>query len=225
MSDCRELPEPVRRYLRHAIPDGAAVPAGVELEMTGRIRAGVWLPFRATQRCDGRSFVWCASIGLGPLRPLVITDRYENAVGSMTGTVLGGWKIIDQTNEDTARSAAGRAALESVFAPGSLLPGRGFHWHVAGEDHIVAITYNHPERVEVHLHVGHDGQLHRLSARRWGEVTKGHFGYHQFGADVQAERRFGALVIPSRVIAGWGYGTDHYIPFFDAAITAARPVH
>jgi hypothetical protein len=37
------------------------------------------------------------------------------------------------------------------------------------------------------------------------------------------ERRFGDLVIPSRVTAGWNYGTDRYSPFFKATITSAVP--
>ena len=30
-------------------------------------------------------------------------------------------------------------------------------------------------------------------------------------------------MIPSRVAAGWNYGTDHYSPFFKATITTASP--
>jgi hypothetical protein len=66
------LPEPVRRYLTHAVPSGEAGAPGVRLTMSGRIRVGIWLPFSATQRCDGKSFRWRASVGLGRLRPLVV---------------------------------------------------------------------------------------------------------------------------------------------------------
>jgi hypothetical protein len=36
------------------------------------------------------------------------------------------------------------------------------------------------------------------------------------------ERRFGDLVIPSRVNAGWNYATSKYSPFFRATITTAN---
>lgn len=224
MASGDDLLEPVQRYLTHALPSGQAVPPGVELTMSGRIKVGVWLPFVANQRCDGKSFVWRASLGLGPLRPLVVTDRYDNGAGSMTGRLLGRWKLFEQADANVVRSAAGRAALESVFAPGSLLPGRGYTWRVESEDHIVAVTDNTPEHVELQLRIASDGRLVSVSAQRWGEVTKGVFDYLPFGADVHEEQRFGELVLPKCLVAGWGYGTEKYVPFFDATITMAKPV-
>jgi hypothetical protein len=191
--------------------------------MSGRIKVGIWLPFRATQRCDGKSFVWRASIGHGPLRPLVVTDRYEGGEASMSGKLAGRWVLFEQTDANVVRSAAARTALEAVFAPRALFPERGYAWRVEADDHIVASTENTPEHVEVHLRIAPDGRLRNVVARRWGEVTKGRFAYLPFGADIHAERRFGDLVIPSRVTAGWNYGTDHYSPFFRATITTASP--
>jgi uncharacterized protein DUF6544 len=59
------LDEPVRRFLQHAIAEGAALGRGVRLTMTGRIRVGAWLPFSAEQTVDGRSFAWRARVGWG----------------------------------------------------------------------------------------------------------------------------------------------------------------
>lgn len=216
-------PDPVRRYLAHAMPSGEPRVPGVRLTMSGRIRAGIWLPFMATQSCDGRSFVWRASVGVGPVRPLVVTDRFEGGEGSTTGELLGRWKLFEQADLNTARSAAGRAAMEAVFAPGALLPGRGWAWRAESDDHIVASVENPPERVEVHLRISADGRLRSAVAQRWGQVSKGAFGYLPFGAEVLEERRFGDLVIPGRVTAGWNYGTETYSPFFDAEITTAVP--
>ena len=38
------------------------------------------------------------------------------------------------------------------------------------------------------------------------------------------EKRFGDIVIPSRLTAGWWHGTPRYDPFFEAEIRAAEPV-
>jgi hypothetical protein len=62
-----------------------------------------------------------------------------------------------------------------------------------------------------------------LSHAALGEVAKGTFSYLPFGADIHEERRFGDLVIPSRVTAGWNYGTERYNSFFKATITTANP--
>ena len=39
-----------------------------------------------------------------------------------------------------------------------------------------------------------------------------------------AERRFGALVIPSRVTVGWWFDQPQWWPFFEAEVLAATPV-
>ncbi len=223
LTSSESLPEPVRRYLSHAMPSGEAGVPGVRLTMSGRIKVGIWLPFTATQRCDGKSFLWRASVGLGPLRPLVVTDRYEDGEGSSSGKLLGRWALFEQTDANVVRSAAARAALEAVFAPRALLPRRGYAWRAERDDHIVASTENPPERVEVHLHIARDGRLLNVVAQRWAEINKGTFAYLPFGADMHAERGFGDLVIPSRVTAGWNYGTDKYSPFFKATMTTAIP--
>jgi hypothetical protein len=223
MTSGEPLPEQVRRYLAHAMPSGEAGARGVRLTMSGRIKVGIWLPFSATQRCDGKSFLWRASVGLGPLRPLVVTDRYEDGEGSMTGRLVGRWTLFEQTDSNVVRSAAGRAALEAVFAPRALVGGRGYAWRVEGDDHIVASTDIPPEQVEIHLRIAPDGRLVNVVAQRWGEAEKGTFAYLPFGADMHTEGRFSDLVIPSRVTAGWNYGTDRYSPFFKATIKTAVP--
>jgi hypothetical protein len=223
MASGESLPEPVRQYLAHALPSGEAGAPGVKLTMSGRIKVGIWLPFRATQWCDGKSFLWRASVGLGPVRPLVVTDRYEGGKAGMSGKLAGRRTLFEQTDSNVVRSAAARTALEVVFAPRALVPGRGYAWRAEGDDHIVASTELPPEYVEVHLRIAPDGRLLNVVAQRWGEVTKGTFGYLPFGADMHAEGRFADLVIPSRVIAGWNYGTDNYSPFFKATITTASP--
>jgi hypothetical protein len=222
MTSSDSLPEPVRRYLSHAVPSGESGVPGVRLTMSGQIKIGIWLPFIATQRCDGKSFLWRASVGLGPLRPLEVTDRYEDREGSMSGKLLGRWVLFEQTDANVVRSAAARTALEAVFAPRALLPGRGYAWRAESDDHIVASAEHPPEHVEVHLRIAPDGRLLNVAARRWGEVSKGTFAYLPFGGDMHEERRFGDLVIPSRVTAGWNYGTDKYSPFFKATITTAN---
>jgi hypothetical protein len=45
------------------------------MAMSGRIKLGLWLPFTAEQTVDGRSFMWRARVGRGPVTPLRVTDR------------------------------------------------------------------------------------------------------------------------------------------------------
>ncbi len=117
------LDEPVRRYFTHAISEGTALPNGVRMAMSGRIKVGLWLPFSAEQTVNGRSFTWRARVGLRPLTPLRVIDRYANASGSTEGRLLGRVTLFHAHDVNTAGSATARAAIASVvFAPPASCP-------------------------------------------------------------------------------------------------------
>ena len=214
------LDEPVRRYLTHAIRPGAAIPAGIRLTMAGRIKVGRWLSFTAEQEFHaGHAFTWRARAGWGPLKPLRVVDAYRDGAGSMDGTLLGRIRFLHAGGEDTARSAAGRAAAESLWAPHTLLPGPGVEWRAESEHRIVARLDVPPEYPDVAFRIDPAGALCGVSLLRWRDT-----GYVPFGGDVHAERRFGDLVLPSRVTVGWWYGTPRYTPFFEATVLSAEPV-
>jgi Family of unknown function (DUF6544) len=212
------LDEPVRRYLGHSIGDGAELCAGVRLTMAGRIKIGLWLPFSARQQCDGRSFVWRARVGLRPLTALAVVDRLAHGAGSMDGRLFGRLRLFRADDENTTRSSAGRAALEAVYTPASLLPQRGVTWRAESESQIVACWDVPPERPELHLRIDDRGALRSYWASRWGNVGQQQFGYIPCGCEVEAERRFGDLVVPSSITGAWWFGTPRQAPFFRAEI-------
>jgi uncharacterized protein DUF6544 len=227
-------PEPVRRYLTHAIrPGGARAPA-TRLTMRGRIRAGLWLPFEATEDLDGRSFDWRARVRIGPLTLLTVDDSFAGGgPGTTSGRLFGRWRMFQSSDEDTTRSAAGRAAVESFWAPLSLLPRAGARWRAEDENKIVATLDLPPERPELTLEIDNEGTIKSACTQRWGNAGQDHFGYIPCGGTMHAERRFGDLVLPSHVTVGWWFGSERYEPFFEAeildavaaagAVTAAAP--
>jgi len=218
-----DLDEPVRRYFSHAISEGAPLEPGVHMTMSGRIKVGVWLPFTAEQTVDGRSFTWRARVGPGRLTPLRVTDRYADGAGSTVGRLLGRATLFEAADGDTARSAAARAAIESVvFAPPSVLPGGGVAWRAETENTIVARFDLPPERPEVRVRIDAVGAIRTVSALRWGNAGEKTFQYIPFGGEIHAERRFGDLVLPSHASVGWWFDTPRYAPFFKAQIHAVR---
>lgn len=218
------LDEPVQRYLRHAVADGAPLPAAMRLTMAGRIRAGRWIPFTAEQRTAPCSLTWTARVGPGPLTPLEVVDNYAGGKGSTQGRLFGRLPVFGAADGDTARSAAGRAALEAAtFAPATLLGGDRVTWRAEGEDLVLASWDLAPERPEVRIAIGPTGALRSVSALRWGDDGNGGHAYVPCGCDVHDERRFGAFTVPAGITVSWWWGTPRHAPFFRAAITRCTP--
>src|SRR4051794_40747433 len=120
------LDEPVRRFLAHAIGEGAPLDQRVHLTMTGRIRAGRWLEFAAEQLIDRDSLRWRARVAGGLL---TVTDAFDGDAGAMEGRLLGRRRLFAAAGEDVTRSAAGRCALGAgPVAPGRPLPPPGGAW-------------------------------------------------------------------------------------------------
>jgi hypothetical protein len=217
------IDEPVQRYLSHAIAAGAPLKCGALLAMQGRIRVGAWLSFDARQEFHGHAFTWSARAGLGPFRPLRVTDRYADGAGSTEGRI-GPLRFLHADDENTARAAAGRAAAESIWVPETLLPERGVSWRAESDTQIVASFEVPPEQVELHLTIDEQGGPRTVSLMRWGNVGQDHFGYIPFGGEIHEERRFGLFTLPSRVTVGWWFGTPRHQPFFEAAILSVERV-
>jgi hypothetical protein len=126
-------------------------------------------------------------------------------------------KLLRAQNDDVARSGAGRAALEALWTPAALLPGRGVDWRAETDERIIATFAVPPETPELHIAIDRNGAVRSYHAERWRD---GKAGYQPFGADIHGERSFAGLTVPSRFTAGWGYGTASWAPFFKAEVTA-----
>jgi hypothetical protein len=157
---------------------------------------------------------------------LGVVDRYADGAASTEGRLLGLATLFRSDNADTVRSAAGRAALESVvFAPHCCLPEREVQWRAERDDLILATFDLAPERPEVRVRIDHRGAMRAAIAGRWGPAGGKRFDYIPCGAEIHAERRFGDLVLPASLSVGWWFDTPRYAPFFEAEIVsvAASP--
>ena len=214
--------EPVRRYFTHAIAHGTPIEPRMRLRMKGRIKVGLWLPFKARQDCDGSSFLWRATVPRH-VRFLTVTDSYDDGRGTIDGRLLGGIRMFHSDDQNIVRSAASRAATEGILAPSGLLPSPTRIWHAESDTEIVVDLALAPERPSLHVTIDHDGAVRSVNLQRWGDTGDKTFGYLPFGGDILAEKRFGDFVLPSRLRVGWWHGTERFSPFFEADILSAVP--
>jgi hypothetical protein len=201
------LPEPVRRWLAHAIAPGTALRTAVELSTHGTIRLGAWRDFAATQRLSiAGGFVWAGTATKFGL-PVVGFDRYSRRVGQMSWKLFGRFPVDAAGGPDVTRSAAGRHAGELLVAVPAAAFSRRVSWRPVDADRATARIRVDAGYHEVQLTVAEDGALRSMVMSRWGSVADGSFGDRVFGAEFADEATFEGFTIPRTVVAGWDLGT------------------
>src|SRR4051794_8989962 len=104
--DFSSLPEPVQRYLQHAIAPGTPLASAVRLQMHGEIKLKEWLPFTAEQVISlGRGMIWKAKVRLYGA-PITGSDRIVDGEGAMRWKLFGIIPIVKASGPDTTRSTA-----------------------------------------------------------------------------------------------------------------------
>jgi uncharacterized protein DUF6544 len=213
------LPEPARRWLRHAIAPGTPLWPSVELSMRGEIKLGSWRPFTARQvLAPPRGFIWAASTRLLGL-PVTGFDRLSSGSGQMRWRLGGLVPVVSAAGPDVTRSAAGRLAGETALAPTTF---RAATWTDGADgDRTVATWRIDGADESAELHVDPDGRLLDVVMQRWGNPLGAPYGRHPFGVAIEAEETFEGVTIGSRLRAGWFWGTDRQDEgeFFRAEIT------
>jgi hypothetical protein len=127
----------------------------------------------------------------------------------MIWRLLGIIPVMKASGSDITRSAAGRLQGECVWLP-SRLARDDVHWtaqdslHPRAEFSVAGFTET------VDLSMAEEGRLLNVSLPRWGNPEGTTFGLYEFGAQFEEERTFGAYTIPSRLRAGWHFGSDRF---------------
>lgn len=201
------LDEPVRRYLTAAIAPGTALARAVRVTMRGRINLGRWLPFRGREvLAPHEGFVWSARVaGL-----ITGSDHSTGEAGALDWRVLGMIPVAHDDGRDVARSGAGRAAGEAVWAPTALLPRFGTRWQ-AVDDHciVAAVSSNGGTETELTLELDRAHQVASVTFPRWGDPEDtGSLGWHPFSMVASTSRTFGGFTVPAVGSAGWGRMLD-----------------
>ncbi|WP_024793186.1 DUF6544 family protein [Tomitella biformata] len=204
-SEIAGLDEPVRRYLSTAIAPNTPLHSCVQIKMRGTIKLRRWLPFRARQiLAPTTGFIWRARVaGL-----ISGYDQYFEESGAMRWRLGGLLPLAQMSGPDVSRSAAGRGAAESVWAPTTLLPRFGVRWAAVDETTITARRALGPTETSLTLRLDGTGQIASFIFDRWGDPdSSGAWGLHPFGGEVTAHRVFDGMSIPSAGRLGWNFGT------------------
>jgi hypothetical protein len=222
-----DLPEIAQRYFKHAIASGTPLSSVVRLEMEGKFLLG--------DAGQYQTYVMHARQVLSPPTEFVWVPEMKSGVMHITGSdalvsgrawtrfwINGLFPVVNQqTSPDLVRSALTRSAMEAVWAPASLLPANGVTWDQTGPNTARLTLSTGVEPVDITL--DESGRLLEIVTLRWSDVNpEKKFRLQPFGGTFDAEATFGGFTIPSQMKVGNHFGTDEYLPFFQARITSAK---
>jgi hypothetical protein len=164
------LPQPVARYFRAVLPDGARPVAYARLEQRGQFlvrpgQADGWRPFTAVEHftVQPAGFVWDARIRMAPGAAVFVRDGFVSGRGSMTASVLGLRSVLSVEGTAAIASAAlQRYLAEAVWLPTALLPGAGVSWTAVGPSSARATLTVGPTTVSLDFEFGADGLVERI---------------------------------------------------------------
>jgi hypothetical protein len=217
------LPVPARNYLRHALEPGTPLARSADIRMSGSMRVGAdeWVPFEARQRISAEhGFIWEAQIT--PLRRLQVqgADWLFGEDAGIEYAVAGWWPLLARRNVEVARSAVGRLMVELIWLPSALTPQRGAKWTKGDADRAVVTPPGNSTPMTIV--VSDEGRVCEASVVRRRVEANGETSLAPFGVSVEAEQRFGDSVVPSRLVAAWGIGTDDREDFMRITVDDIR---
>lgn len=165
-------PEPVRRYLELAIPEGAAAIRVARLEQSGEFLLTPpdgWVPFTATQLFTTHppALLWDASMKAAPFLSIRVRDSYVDGIGSIHGAVLGLLTVLEESGADEmAEASLVRYLAESPWFPTRLHPSEVLQWTAIDDSTATATLRDGDVSVSLEFRFAPDGQIREVYAER-----------------------------------------------------------
>ncbi|WP_316360192.1 DUF6544 family protein [Devosia sp.] len=224
-----DLPEVAQRYFLHAIAPGTPLRTTVTLRMEGQFLLG--------DRDSNQPYAMVARQILAPPDAFVWLPVMRSGVLTITGSdgSLDGkaWMqfwinslvpvVNAQSTPDLVRSAQFRSAMESIWVPAALLPRDGIAWQAGAADKAIVTISTFENPIVLELTLDETGALTEVVGMRWSDANpEKTFRLQPFGGTIEAERAFEGYTIPTMVKVGNLFGTDGFLPFFQAEIVEAK---
>ncbi|MEA5507216.1 DUF6544 family protein [Halotia wernerae UHCC 0503] len=205
-----DLPAVARRYLKAAIAPGTPLASAVRLWMHGNIKLGQkWHYFKGEEViCWNRGMIWRATTWMQGL-PIWGADQVVDGVSSVQWKMLGLFPVMQAGGEDVTRSGVGRMQGEGVWLP-SVFCNSDISWTDLDVSRVQANFTALGEPAHLTFTVSDLGILERVKFERWGNPEGKEYHYENFGVMAQESGTFEGYTIPTRIRAGWYFGSDRF---------------
>lgn len=201
------LPEPVRRYLRYAIREGASAIRTVRLKHDGFFRTTPeqrWFPIEGEQyfTVARPGFVWNASIRPAPLVWIEARDRLVSGRGNMLVKLVSTFSIADAVGPEIDQGSRLRWLAECAWFPYAFV-GVDVQWEQIDAHSARARLRCDGLPVGALVEVDDEGKLTKLRADRYRDVGGGRSVLTPWTGRYFDYREYNGFRVPSSVEAGW----------------------
>jgi uncharacterized protein DUF6920 len=204
-----DVPEPVRRYLRQAIPSGIPPVSMVRVLSRGQFLVrppSGWGPFRATQVFSVRppAFVWDARIRFMPGMTVRVRDAFAEGKGSTHAALFGAFPFLAADGAGAlAIAALQRYLAETVWFPQALLPANGVRWSAIDGSSARATLAAVGVEAGLEFRFGDDGMVREVFAAERGRSVGKVLIPTPWRGRHEAYREMAGSVIPTRAEVEW----------------------
>ena len=220
-----DLPPPVARYLRRALPLRKAIQE-VRITQTGTLRTDAtterWMAFEAKHLAGppATGFLWNARVRVAPLLHVRVRDVLIDGIGSGQVSLMSAFPVSAATGGLEMNSGSlHRYLAEAVWYPSALLPSSRLQWTPINATKALATLTNDRVSVSLEFRFGDSGEVTGIyTPARWGMFAGGYKQVPWEGHFRDYRERDGVMV-PTHGEVGW-YIDDQWRAVWKGTVAA-----
>jgi hypothetical protein len=204
-----DLPPPVGRYLRMALPSSRSIQQ-LHMRQTGRLRTDAtvdrWMPFEAEHIVvpAANGFVWNARVKVAPFVHVRVRDALIGGEGAGEVNLLSAFTVSSASGGIEMNSGSlHRYLAEAVWYPTALLPSSALRWTDIDATRALATLTSYGVSVSLEFRFAESGEVTGIyTPARWGAFEG---GYRQlpWEGHFRDYRERSGVVVPSEGDVGW----------------------
>jgi hypothetical protein len=203
-SDLQDLPNPVRRYLRKAIPDSFPIINTAKMKHSGYFRIAPdteWWPVSGEQyyRTDDPAFLWIGTVKPMPILWIKARDKYLEGEGEVHVRLLSAVTVAKMTSSEVNQSAFIRFVGEMPWFPTTFLTADYLSWEAIDDQSARAVISDYGITASVTFYFNEQDEITRFYTQdRYRDQTKEDFtGYYR------NYQTMNGVLIPMEVEVEW----------------------
>jgi competence protein ComGC len=219
--DLKDLPHPVRNWLKNSNVIGREMIKTVRLKQEGRMRTkknGPWMPSKAEQyfTVEEPGFVWIADVKMVPFVHLSGIDTFNAGKGKMNIKVLSIFSVVDSEGPEMDSSTMMRYLAEMMWYPTAALSPY-IKWEEIDRNTAKVIMEHEGVSVSGVFYFNENGDIQRFVGKRYKEVN-GRYILSDWGGINKEFKEFDGIRIPSKSDVIW-FEEDGEFNWFELEIT------